>query len=82
MDTYQIRIVGRLDQHWSAWFDGFQITYDADGNTSLTGVVVDQAGLMGLINKVRDLGLSLIALGPCNAAITPSSTVRSPHEED
>jgi hypothetical protein len=59
---YQITVKGRLDEDWSDWFDGLQITHDAGGNTVLTGAVRDQTALYGLIAKARDLGLALIAV--------------------
>lgn len=51
-----------LDQHWSAWFDGLQITSEPDGVTLIAGPVTDQAALHGLLAKVRDLGLPLISV--------------------
>jgi hypothetical protein len=57
---YEIRVRGVLDGGWSAWFDGLQVTSDEHGQTSLTGPVVDQAALHGLLAKVRDLGLELL----------------------
>jgi hypothetical protein len=59
---YQIRVKGHLDLSWSAWFDGLRITHDADGATTISGPVVDQAALYGLIGRARDLGLTLIAV--------------------
>lgn len=57
---YRIRIQGRLEHRWSAWFDGMTLTPDVDGTTVLRGRVSDQAALHGLIQKVRDLGLTLL----------------------
>ena len=57
---YQIRIEGHLGSHWTDWFDGLSVTLEEDGNTLLTGPVVDQAALHGLLKKVRDLGMPLI----------------------
>lgn len=57
---YRIRIQGRLEHRWSAWFDGMTLTLDGDGTTVLRGRVSDQAALHGLIQKVRDLGLTLL----------------------
>jgi hypothetical protein len=57
---YRIRIQGRLERRWSAWFDGMTLTPDANGTTVLHGRVSDQAALHGLIEKVRDLGLTLL----------------------
>lgn len=59
---YQIRIKGRLDRQWATWFAGLTITYEQDGETLLTGPVADQAALYGLLRKVRDLGLPLLAV--------------------
>ena len=60
--VYEIRIGGHLDRQWTAWFEGMTITQTDDGATLLTGQVVDQAALYGLLRKVRDLGLPLIAV--------------------
>jgi hypothetical protein len=60
---YEIRIEGVLDARWSAWFDGLRISADADGETTtISGPVRDQAALHGLLSKIRDLGLPLIAV--------------------
>ncbi len=57
---YEIRLKGILPQHWSSWFDGMSITSGIDGNTLLTGSLVDQAALHGVLEKVRDLGIVLL----------------------
>ncbi len=67
-DVYAIHVRGALEPQWSTWFDGVTITHDPDGNTILHGAVVDQAALYGLIGKLRDLGLTLIAVLPCDWA--------------
>jgi hypothetical protein len=59
---YEICVKGLLDGSWSAWFDGLQVTSDYRGQTSIAGPVVDQAALHGLLAKVRDLGLELLAV--------------------
>ena len=59
---YRITSKGTLDDSWSAWFDGLAIAHDAHGNTTLAGAVRDQAALHGLLAKVRDLGLTLLAV--------------------
>jgi len=60
--VYQIRIKGHLGHQWTAWFEGLTITLEEDGNTLLTGPVVDQAALHGLLKRVRDLGMSLVSV--------------------
>jgi hypothetical protein len=60
--SYEIRIKGHLDARWADWFDGLTLTRKSDGTTVLRGSVVDQAALHGLLGKVRDLGLPLIAV--------------------
>ncbi len=59
---YQIRIKGQLGDQWSDWFDGLTITLEEDGNTLLSGPVVDQSALHGLLKKVRDLGIPLFSI--------------------
>ncbi len=60
---YEIRVKGRLAPRWSAWFDGLTIDADAaDGTTAIRGPVVDQAALHGLLQKLRDIGLTLVSL--------------------
>jgi hypothetical protein len=63
-DHYQIRVKGYLDLDWSAWFDDFTITHDADGCTTIAGRVADPSALYGLISKARDLGLILLLVAP------------------
>jgi len=60
--TYQLRVDGHLDQHWSPWFGDLTLTQESDGTTSLTGVISDQAELHGLLSKIRDLGVTLISV--------------------
>lgn len=60
--TYAIRIAGQLGAEWVDWFEGLTITPEPDGGTRLTGVVADQAALHGLLRRVRDLGLTLLAV--------------------
>jgi len=74
--SYQLRVDGHLDDHWSPWFGALTLAHESDGTTSLTGVVSDQAELHGLLMKVRDLGVTLISV----AVIDPSESVD--HEPD
>ena len=59
---YEIRIKGHLDDRWADWFGGLTITLEENGDTLLTGPVVDQAALYGLLRKVRDLGMPLLSV--------------------
>ena len=66
---YEIRIQGRLDARWSAWFDGMEVVHD-HGSTLIRGLVADQAALHGLIQKVRDLGMPLLSVTPTQTGPT------------
>jgi hypothetical protein len=59
---YEIRLRGRLDAHWSAWFDGLTVSHESDGTSVVSGRVADQAALHGLLQRVRDLGLPLVSV--------------------
>jgi len=67
---YQIRVTGRLDPSWSEWLDGMEVTPLANGETSLTGALADQAALRGVLERIFDLNLPLVAL----SRIDPVST--------
>ena len=71
--SYVIIVRGHLDQHWSVWFEGLTITNGDNGEAMLAGPVADQAALHGLLAKIRDLGLPLIAVVPGS---TPENTER------
>ena len=60
--SYEIRLKGHLNARWADWFDGLTLTRESDGTTLLSGPIVDQAALHGVLGKVRDLGLPLIAV--------------------
>ena len=60
--VYEIRIAGHLPSRWSPWFEGLAVALEPDGTTLLSGPVVDQAALYGLLRRVRDTGLTLIAV--------------------
>jgi hypothetical protein len=59
---YQFKVEGHLGSHWSEWLENLTITQDEDGNTLLTGPVVDDAALHGILKKVRDLGTPLLSV--------------------
>jgi hypothetical protein len=62
MQQVEIRVRGRLDERWSEWFDNLTITHTDQDETVLTGLIVDQAALYGLMTKLRDLGLPLLSV--------------------
>lgn len=70
--VYQIRIESHLGREWTDWFEGMTITLEDDGDTLLTGPVIDQAALHGLLKKVRDLGMPLVSVSP----VEPGSSTR------
>ena len=59
---YQIRVRGHLESRWAAWFDGMSLSYETDGTTNISGPVVDQAALHGLLHTLRDTGLPLVSV--------------------
>jgi len=83
-EHYEIRVSGRLSPRWATWFDGLTLTNEEDGTTVLSGAVVDQAALHGLLQKLRDLGLTLLSLTrtapgePVEHPISPNPTVTNP----
>jgi hypothetical protein len=68
--VYQIRIKGHLSSQWTGWFEGLTIALEEDGDTLLTGPVIDQSALHGLLKKVRDLGLPLVSVCPVESGHT------------
>jgi hypothetical protein len=59
---YEIRLTGHLEARWAAWFDGLTISRESDGTTVISGPIADQAALHGLLQRVRDLGVSLVSV--------------------
>lgn len=82
---YEIRVAGHLSTHWADWFEGLTIILLEDGDTILTGPVIDQAALFGLLKKARDLGLSLVsvnAIEPGPPAILGTDQTVQPDVEE
>jgi hypothetical protein len=59
---YQIRIKGHLDERWMRWFEGFEVTQHPNGETVISGPIMDQAALHGVLNRIRDLGMELVSV--------------------
>jgi hypothetical protein len=74
---YKIRLKGQLDKQWTDWFEGLTITLEDNGDTLMTGPVVDQAALHGLLKKVRDLGLPLVSVSPVEPDQADTRSVKS-----
>jgi hypothetical protein len=74
---YKIRIKGHLDDRWAAEFEGLAITREEGGDTLLTGPVVDQAALHGLLKKIRDLGIPLVSVCPLEPGQADAPYVKS-----
>lgn len=79
---YEIRVKGHLAPRWSAWFDGLTLDVDpTDGTTAIRGPVVDQAALHGLLQKLRDVGLTLVSLTELPND-TPAEQPAHPNQKD
>ena len=63
-EIYEIKIKGHLNDSWADWFDGMAFTHESDGSTTLTGKIIDQAALHGMLKKIRDLGIPLLSVNP------------------
>jgi hypothetical protein len=72
---YQIRIKGHLGRQWAGRFEGLVITWDGNGTTYLTGPVVDQAALHGILRMIRDLGVTLLSVNSFDAGPDDQSDV-------
>jgi hypothetical protein len=77
--VYQIRIHGHLDSQWKDWFEGLALTQEDNGDTLLTGPVVDQAALHGLLKKVRDLAIPLLSVIRVEPTQPTKSESKSPN---
>ncbi len=77
--VYQIRIQGHLGREWTDWFGGLTITLEDNGETLITGPVVDQAALHGLLRKVRDLGMPLLSLSRVEPGQAEAPDVNETH---
>ncbi|HEX2621295.1 MAG TPA: hypothetical protein VHL11_14150 [Phototrophicaceae bacterium] len=73
--TYQIRVRGHLGHQWADWFEGLAITLEDNGDSLLTGPVIDQSALHGLLRKVRDLGMPLLSVLRVKSDQTDASDV-------
>lgn len=74
--VYQIRIKGHLACEWTNWFGGLSITLEDNGDTLLSGPVIDQAALYGLLKKVRDLGMPLVSVIPVEPSQKEATEVK------
>jgi hypothetical protein len=74
--VYQIRIKGHLDRQWTDWFEGLAITLEDNGETLLTGPVVDQAALYGVLRKVRDVAIPLLSVVCVKSGQAESSDIK------
>lgn len=75
--VYQIRLKGHLGDRWVDWFEGLTITLEENGDTLLTGPIIDQAALFGLLRRVRDLGMQLISVNRVGTGKPGASTGES-----
>ncbi len=84
VERYEIHVAGRLGARWASWFDGLTLTHEDDGTTVISGPIVDQAALHGLLQKLRDLGITLLSLtrtscgGPIEQPVSPISPTPTP----
>ena len=79
---YEIRVQGHLGHRWTAWFDGLSLTALDDGTTVISGPVVDQAALHGLLHKLRDVGVPLVSLTLLPPDAPPAFQENPPHRKE
>jgi len=74
--VYEIRVKGHLSPQWVGWFEGLTITLEEDGDTLLTGTVIDQAALYGWLKKVRDLAMPLLSVNCVSPGVADESVIK------
>jgi hypothetical protein len=72
--VYEIRVQGHLTDRWADWFEGLAIRNDRDGETTLCGLLVDQAALFGALARIHDLSLVLISVQRLSSEAGTAST--------
>lgn len=85
MTTYTIRVDGHLDPHWAAWFAGLALRHEYDGTTTLCGNLPDQSALFGVLNRIHDLNLPLLAVereNPNHPGSTIATHAARTYQED
>jgi hypothetical protein len=78
MSSYEIRVLGQLDQRWSDWLDGLTVTHDTDTTTLLRGELVDEAALQGVLTKLHGLNLPLLSLRRLGVELGPGGDSGAP----
>ena len=81
MSIYEIRVKGRLDTHWAAWFEGLTVAYDGD-TTVLRGSLVDEAALHSMLSKFGNLNLHLLSVNTVEREATDSASPVTPATPD
>jgi hypothetical protein len=73
---YEIRLKGHLDSRWADWLGGMSLTHAGDGTTVVAGPVVDQAALHGLLQRLRDMGVTLVSINDTTADVSSVNAAR------